>query len=346
MIGIIGDLHLKENLSYADYIKDRRISEKKEILDFIVDSLKDCDKIVFLGDQFDKRSNPSNVVREFTEFLERFSGKDVYMISGNHCKYGTGETAIDYLKEIKNDKWHIITRTPTKIDEMVFVPYMTNAELGAKDNEEALKTIMELIMMTKGKEKGKILFHHNAVYDTVVNSGRSVNDFPEPILPAKELEKEFDLIVGGHIHKPQIKGKKILVAGSIFNNEVGEIGKKIFKIDEKTLEIETIDLPGRKIYKLEDPTEKEIEDIENNSIVKVILTKKKTSIDLTKFKESLKRFDAYILLEQIPKTKKKMHYGKDESILEFSVENLLGVYAKDKKIDEKKVLKGFELIKD
>ena len=344
-IGVIGDLHFRENLSYSDYISDRRVGEEKEILDFIVNSFSDCDKIVFMGDQLNSRTNSSLTLKKLVNFVERFSGKEIYMLKGNHECFGDGRSAIDFLAEINNDKWHIINRTPININGMVFCPYMTNAELGAKDNEEALKIIMDLILMAKGKDKGKILFHHNAIYDTVVNSGRSVNDFPEPILPAKELEKEFDLIVGGHIHKPQRKDN-ILVTGSIFNNEVNEIKKSIFKIDEDTLEIETINLPGRKIYKLEDPKDEDLEKIEKESIVKVILTKKIASVEITKLKEKLKIFDAYILVEQIPKTKKKMHYGEGESVLEFTIEELLGVYSKDKKIDNKKIKRGFELIKE
>ena len=35
---VIGDLHLKENLSYSEYVADQRIPEKKEILNFITAS--------------------------------------------------------------------------------------------------------------------------------------------------------------------------------------------------------------------------------------------------------------------------------------------------------------------
>lgn len=345
-IGIIGDMHMRQKLGYAEYIADGRIAEKEEILDFIVSSFSDCDKIVFLGDQFDKRSNPSNVIREFTNFLERFSGKTIYMISGNHSKYGSGETALDYLKEIKNPNWNIVTRKPEMIDGMIFCPYLTNAELEVKDNEEALEKILKLIKGAK-TESGKkgILFHHNCVSDTLVGSGRSVNDFPEPIFSAKLLKKEFELVVGGHVHRPQIKDN-IVVSGSIFNQTVGEVGKCIFKIEEETLKVETIDLPGRKIYKREDPTDEDLEKLEKNSIVKVIITKKIPSVEVSKLKDKLKRFDAYIFLEQIPRVKKKLHYGSGEGLLELSVEHLLELYSKDKKIDKKKIIKGFDLIKD
>lgn len=344
MIGIVGDLHLKENLGYDNYIEGGRDLEEKEILDHIVKSFEDCDKIVFMGDQLNGRTNSSSVIKKFVNFVERFDGKEIYMISGNHEKMGSGRTAIDFLAEIRNPKWHIITRTPITIDNMVFLPFMTNPELEAKDNEDALKKIMKLTKDAKDKTS-KILFHHHSMSNTVVNSGRSVNEFPEPILDVDELKKDFDLIVGGHIHRPQIKDN-ILVSGSIFNHEVGEVGKCIFKIDEETLKVETIDLPGRKIYKREDPTDADIDAIEKNSIVKVIITKKLSSLKATELKEKLKRFDAYIYIEQIPREKKKLHYNEGESLLEFSIPELLNVYAKDNNLDSKKVLKGFDLIKE
>ena len=58
---ILGDLHLKNNLSYTEYISDGRVSEKKEILDFIIDQSEDCQHVVFLGDFFDAKNNSSQV---------------------------------------------------------------------------------------------------------------------------------------------------------------------------------------------------------------------------------------------------------------------------------------------
>ena len=69
---LIGDTHWKDNLSYADYISDGRVAEKKEILDFIIESSKDCDHIVFLGDFFNSKNNSSEVNRQAVEFLEKF----------------------------------------------------------------------------------------------------------------------------------------------------------------------------------------------------------------------------------------------------------------------------------
>lgn len=108
MIGIIGDLHFKEDLRYADYVTDRRKPEIKKVLDTIVENFVDCDRVVFLGDNFDIK-NPSNqVIRAFTEFVERFTGKELFILAGNHEKTADGKTAIDYLQEIKKDRKSVV----------------------------------------------------------------------------------------------------------------------------------------------------------------------------------------------------------------------------------------------
>jgi len=350
MILIIGDLHLKDEMSYADYISDRRIPERKEILDFIVEQSNDCDKIVMLGDQLNSRTNSPHTIKMFVNFIERFTGKQVFIVAGNHEKFGDGRSAIDFLAEVANKNWHIITNDTfawddknDKVFDLVFCPYFTKSELGMNNNKDATKLIMEKI------GSGKILFHHHTMSGTMMANGMDVNKFPESILPTEELKKKFELVVGGHIHNPQ-KKDNIIVAGSIFNNEVGEIQKYIWKIDESTLKVEQIKLPGRAITKLQDPLDKEQELDEliatkPNSIVKVIITKKIEDDKMVYLKKKLSFFDAFILLEQVPNERKKMHYGEGESLLEFDTEKLLEVYAKEKSVDISKLKHGYELIK-
>ena len=223
MIGIIGDLHLRESLGYAEYLSDSRIPEQKEILDFIVKSFSDCSSIFFMGDQFHARSSSHHIVKELVNLLERFDGKEIYILAGNHESYGSGKSSMDFLMEIKNKKWNIITNEVVKIKNNVFCPYFTKAELGTNDNKEASKKIMKKLV------DGDVLFVHHVVSDTLNNAGCKVDIFPEPVLPKKELEKKYKMIFAGHVHRPQCYDKTI-ITGSIFNNEMGEIQKYIWKI--------------------------------------------------------------------------------------------------------------------
>jgi len=336
MIGIIGDTHFKESLGYSDYVKDGRKQEKEDILSFIVESFKDCDQIVFLGDQLNSKNNMSEVIRDFISFVERFGDKEVYIISGNHEKKGDGTTAIDFMKEITRSNWHIITQPlNTYMDgkAVTFLPYMNKAELVAMDDAEATAKIMSILL------PGDLLFLHHAISDSDTVSGQNTNMFHEAVLPRNELENRYKLVIGGHIHSPQYKGKTI-VTGSIFNNEAGETEKYIWKIS-KGLSAEKIKLPGRPIHNITNPSPDLIDQLEDRSIVKVTLTDK--GIDVSYIEEKLKRFDAYLLLEQYPNQRKKLHF--DSGAIDFSIENLLKMYAEEKGVDLGKLMTGFELIK-
>lgn len=341
-IGVIGDLHMKESLGYADYVSDRRIPEKAQILGFIIEKLKDCNKIVLLGDNFNGRNNHSEVIREFVAFLERLGDKDIYILSGNHERFGDGKTAIDFLKEIDKPNWHIFTEITTVLDKMgrklTFCPYYNRSELGADDDLEAQKIIMNRL-----EQDGHILFVHHAISDSKTMTGLSTNVFSEIILPKKELQKRYQMIFGGHIHLPQEMGS-VKIAGSIFNNEMGETEKFIWKIEDD-MSVEKIRLPGRGIYKLENPDVSKLGKINKDNIVKVILTEKMEDEPLKKLREILRdSFDAYILVEQYARERKQDKTNGD--IIDFNIDGLLELYAKNKGIDIIKLKTAWESIRE
>ena len=350
----VGNQHFKDSLSYADYVSDRRIPEKKEILDFILEQAKDCGHIVLIGDNFNSKNNSSETNREYVEFLERFGDKEIYVISGNHEKKGDGKTAIDFLGEVKKKNWHILTK-PNSIPvgklKLDFLPYMLNSELEVESHEEASKEIM------KHLDGGDILFAHHLITGTTYR-GLKAEMFHEAVLPREELEKKYKLVVAGHIHEPQQKGSTI-ITGSLFTSEVGETEKFIWKISATTkenadpdkiyvmgergkwsFEIEKLKVPAREIHKLENPTIKQLSTIPKNSIVKVIITKK--TINVETLREKLNEFDASLLIEDYPSERKKMHV--EEGAFDFSVEALLKLYAEEKGIDLQKLLKGLQII--
>ncbi len=335
MIGVIGDLHLKESLSYADFIVDRRIAEREEILDFIVDSFKDCKYIVFLGDNLHLKNNPSEVNRKFVELVERFSDKEVFIIVGNHEKRGDGKTAIDFLAEVKKPNWHIFTKPGTfplpglKLD---FLPFMTKHELKVETTKEASAEIMERLHKDL---RGDILFTHHMVSDTTTFSELA----DEPVLPKKELEEYYSLILAGHIHKSGRFGRTIL-CGSVFTDTVNENGKKIWKIKEDRT-VEEIPLPGREIHKVADPTVSVLAVIPKESIVKIVLTDK--NINAEEIRKEAERFDAHLIVEDYPHERKKMHI--EGGAMDFSIENLLSMYSKERDVPLEKLRKGLELIR-
>ena len=334
IIGVIGDMHFKDNLSYAEYIPDGRVAERKEILDFIVDSFEDCNHIIFLGDNFNARNNSSETNRMFVEFLERFGKKEVYIISGNHEKKGDGKTAIDFIGEIKKKNWHVFTRpSAMEIDGMKvdFLPYMLNSELEVETSEDGAKKIM------RNLNGGDILFAHHSITGTTFN-GIKTDVLKEIVLPKEKLEKKYKLVMAGHIHVPQ-KYDSIVITGSVFTAEVGEKEKYIFKINSD-LKVEPIKVPAREIVKIDEVIGTDWDSIPKDSIVKVIVTDKKT--DVEKLKKILDRFDASLVIEDYPDERKKAHI--EEGAFDFSIEALLKLYSEEKGVDYQKLLKGLQLI--
>ena len=336
---LCGDLHMRPELRYSEYIKNGRTEEVKNVLDTIVKAGKDCEKICLLGDNFDTRTNSNQVIKNFTSFIERFEGKEVFIISGNHDANALKETAIDYLREVKNKKWHIITKEIFCHENLVFCPYFFRQELGCNNYEEATQLLMEQLKKYGGEDK--CLMIHHAVSDTLTVSGSSTNLFPEIVLPKKELEKYYEKIVTGHIHLAGTYGKT-LVAGSIFTNEAGEVSKEVFKLNEEMGTVESIPLPVRPILNLKNPTLTEIQECSlPYAIVKCTFTEK-SETPIEKFKEELKRFDAYILVENYPSERKKM--DMEGATMEFDILSLLTIYAETKKIDKAKLLSAWEEI--
>ena len=348
MIGVIGDAHFKDNLSYSEYISDGRVAEKKAVLDFIVESFKDCQHIVFMGDNFNAKNNSSETNREFVEFIERFGDKQLHILSGNHEKKGDGKTAIDFIREITRVNWHVYTEparistlhkgqnvgfsTQTKpISTFTFLPYMLNSELGVETPAEATEKIM-------GEMKGgDIIFAHHMISGTVYN-GLKTDNALEVVLPKEELENRYKLVVAGHIHGAQQVGRT-WITGNLFTTQVGDVEKYIYKINDK-LEVERLVVPCRQIHGLENPTVSKLESIPKSSILKVTITDKDIDIDALRY--HLKEFDAYLLIQDYPNERKKVQV--EDGAFDFSIEALLRLYAKEKDISEQKLFKGLQLI--
>lgn len=333
---VCGDLHLKDTLSYSEYFKDKRENERKEILSFIVKQSEDCDGVIFLGDLFNAKNNTSYVNREFVNFIERFGNKELFFISGNHEKLANGNTALDFLTEIKDKNWHIFTKGIHLVqDNLVFCPYFYSSEFGVDNNEDACKKLMKDLSDEEFSGKDKILFAHHAVSNTKIGSINS-DFFTEIVLPQKKISSLFKQVFLGHIHSVK-QIDNILYCGSVFRNEVGDENKKIFKYDGEN--IEEIALPGRNIFKLENPPDEVLEKMEKSNILKVYISDRKYKIN----KELLESFDAYTIRE-VYEEERKVDKERMVDLQNISMEQLLDIYAKDKSIDINQLKNGFNLL--
>jgi DNA repair exonuclease SbcCD nuclease subunit len=333
---LIGDLHMRDKLGYADMVVDARKEEKEKILDTIRLVSKNCNRIIFLGDQLNGRNNSSEVIKEFVAFIESLGKKEIYIIAGNHEKMGDGKSAIDFMREVNKPNWHIVTNEVIKIEEDVFVPYFYKGELGAQDNKEATKTLMSMI------PSGNNLFIHHAVSGYSFNN-ISTNDLNEIVLPKANIAKKFDRIFCGHIHLPSRDlENKVIYTGSVFTNEVNEKEKYIYTLENGN--VEEIKLPCRSIVKLENPTIKELKEYSADTIVKTILSKKYDNEELSEIRNELQDgFDGYVLVEEFKTERKIVKFADGD--LDLDIKNLLTIFAKERKIDMEKLFAGWDLIK-
>ena len=164
MILVIGDLHIRDELAYADYIPDRRMAERETVFDKIIESSKDCDKIVLLGDSLNSKNNSSESIKIFVDFIKKLQDnkRKIYILAGNHDKYANGKSAIDFLDKLKDENICTITKSNYRDDKLVFAPFTYPNEIGTNDLKKAANELFE----TMGD--GDILFiHHISAFSIV-----------------------------------------------------------------------------------------------------------------------------------------------------------------------------------
>jgi hypothetical protein len=172
-----------------------------------------------------------------------------------------------------------------------------------------------------------------------------VDNFNEIILPLEQVAKKYKHIFGGHIHQACDKGV-LSVLGSTFNNEIGERKKTIIIYDTDKQEVKRITLPGVSIIKKENILPEDlitIFNLDSNQIVKLVLTDPKLKKLVPRYREILSNFKAHMLIEQYPSERRKIDLSG--VIIDLGTEDLLKLYARERKVDENKLLNAFDLIK-
>jgi calcineurin-like phosphoesterase family protein len=325
-------------LPYGTAFDDGRRSEWEAVKEAIHETAEGCDLVVLLGDNLNSRHNHSSVIREFVEFLNGFGNKEVHIIIGNHERYGN-KTALDFLKKVDHPNWHLYTDVQNIESnglKMTFMPFMTPGSLDVKDNAEATKKLLDQSL------GGDILFTHHAIENSTWGSG-DTEHMNEPVLPLTTIEARYGRIFGGHIHKSQWLSPKTLVTGNIFPSEVGEELKSVWILDTTQDKVIEVKLPVRGIYKVHIRQENSMTfaKIPKNSIVKCILTERTANVE--NIRQMASQFDAYIIVEQYPREREKVHF--QEGSLDLTVDNMLKVYSDVRKIDYSDLKTGFDIIR-
>lgn len=339
-IGLVGDTHLKDRLGYADYVSDKRIPERQAVLDQIADLFKGYDMVVLMGDNFDSRNNSSETIKDFVKFAQSIKAP-LAILAGNHEKSGNGKSALDFIEELDND-WVTAIRGPKMVDvkgiHLVLLPYMSRTEMKCQDNRSAAQAIQGSL------PEGDILLAHQA-FTGYGFKGVLTDDFNEPVLDKAWLAERYEKVAIGHVHEGGNNGK-FLVTGSVFCNEVGDEEKSVWTllVDEKTRATEVVAhvLDQRGVRKIKDPEPKDIENLTPADwIIKAEITKRGT--DVESVKRMLRPFAGSIVVERYPN--ERMTVKTDSDILDYSVENMLKMYAEAKNLNPDILLTGYALIR-
>lgn len=339
---IIGDIHMRQDIPFSASIEDGRSGEWEKVKKFLHLKAEDCDAVVLLGDVLNSKHNHSSVNAELVTFLHGFGKKEIHIIAGNHERYGKN-TALDYIKKMYIPNWNVYVEPCSAYiagQECLMVPFMTPGSMGVATREEAVEKIF-----SRGYFPAKVnlIFAHHAIDESSV-----AKYLTEIVLPKKELEKRADHTFFGHIHKPEEISDKIHGTGSVFTQEVGEEEKFVWTIEDGVIEGEKV--PCRGIYKVEfnkvdkgeDLSTYPLLDIPKDSIVRATILSKDADVDTIKKWGS--RFDGFSLVMDIKGERRKLQFD-EKAVFDTSVESLLEIYAKEKKISLPLLQEGYNLIK-
>ena len=217
-LGLYTDVHFSK---YSSIIQSRgnkyttRLENCITSINWAEEVLKDCDKIICLGDFFDKAFVDAEVIEALNEI--NWNSKEHYFLLGNHEIEGQ----FNNLKLLPG-RW--ITKSTIE-DNIAFIPF---------GGEELWSDIVLSHNMIKGIQMGGILS----------NTG----------IDLEEIKEKCKIFVNGHLHSDEVIGNYISLGnltGQNFSENAQYHSHNIMILDTETFEYELIENPyAFNFYKL------------------------------------------------------------------------------------------------
>lgn len=244
--------------------------------------------IIFLGDFFHHRNTISvNTLHVANDFLNKLSKFNLHMILGNHDLYYANNPTISGVNLFKNKDNIIVYDKPTKV------------KFGDKD----------VVFCGWGYDplefNADILFTHAEINVFKFNK---LLDACESDLKCSDLLKNYNLVYSGHFHMRQEKqwanNKSIIYVGNPysmdFSDEDIDKGFNILNVDTlKSQFIKNTISPSYKRFKLSELITNDLKDIKeivNGNIFKLIIDKNITITDLTTLSHLLTGLNPFEIL--------------------------------------------------
>ena len=217
----IGDPHLGK-LFRTGVPLDRR-GEREQLVwrDFNVALGQECDISVCVGDLFDKRVVPPEIViaaaNAYANAMAARPNTTFLVIRGNHdaSRDASQASSFDLFRAIMRDfkNMHVVCDEPLVLnDHLLFVPW------------HPFKTAAEMLEPAKGRKFEQVFGH----WDIRDFGGENSN-----LIPIELLKEMTDTVYSGHDHTPQelvMEGVKVHMIGSLQPYSHGEDPKGRFYI--------------------------------------------------------------------------------------------------------------------
>lgn len=275
----IADMHFDRpfvNLSDKDIMGDLRRLEQRKVFKKIIEYIKKekVDHLFIVGDLYEHQYVKLSTIEYINRLFQEIPNTKIWISPGNHDPY------------LKNSYYHQFNWSE---NVTIFENKVTKIELQEADiygfgftDFYCTGSGIENVEI-KNKDKINILLTH-ATIDGASIEEKQYHSIPKRVL----LEKDFDYIALGHIHKPYYdieNSQKIVYPGSTVSlgfDEIGEHGMIVGILEKEKLEYQFVKLDEAefkeinvdvtKVISKEDLIEKINElEIEPNQYIKIIL---------------------------------------------------------------------------
>lgn len=256
---VVGDIHVCKQSSIITgngSVYSKRLDNCIKSINWVEETAvkNNCDKIVYLGDFFDKPDLDSQTITAMKDI--KWSSIPKSLIVGNHESEDT-DLKCSSAKLLESANFEIINE-PKVIDNIAYLPYVVEI------NRQALEQYIQ---------GAKIVFSHNDIKGIQMGPIMSQVGFDVNEINAK---KDF-LFVNGHLHNGNKISNSLINLGILTGQNFGEDATKyahsIMLLDTDTLKYDLIENPfAFNFYKITIDTEsdlKQLESIKNQAVLSV-----------------------------------------------------------------------------
>lgn len=289
---------------------DSRLHDNGRIIQRIIKlCLKYNCPALFAGDLYDNPKQLSNKVLHYSfKWFSKLRDKNIklYTIHGNHDqseKNTVDHTSYNYLNLLATAFPNIYPQSekPTDLGQYIITGVDFLSDNAGLENQ--VRKIQRSLKAFPNKKK--ILLIHSDLPGAIDTSGREVGSSNiSPML--KKLFRGFDLVLCGHIHKPQRMRSNILILGATHQQRISDSGTKMgcwLIYEDLTYKFVDLKMPEFKFIK---PGQERPDNyhfyIEEQPKLKI-----KTSKDLASFntKDPIKLVKAYMKVNNIKSKAKR-----------------------------------------